>query len=233
MIGSPFAHPEDAWPKAASSASIATPVGGLPRLVQRRGPEGGAGRLLAGARLHGHPALRLRHLGVDARRARPPHQAHRPRERLLPAVRAASSLLEKEAEHVEGFNPQVAWVTHAGGEELERVAGHPADQRGDHRREGQGLDPVLPRPAAAHEPVEQRRPLGAAHAPLPAHRPSSCGRRRTPSTPPRRRPPTRSRPASRPTARWPRTGWPSRSSRAARPRARRSRAPSTATPSRR
>ncbi|MDP8904742.1 MAG: proline--tRNA ligase [Chloroflexota bacterium] len=28
------------------------------------------------------------------------------------------SLLEKEAEHVEGFKPQVAWVTHAGGEEL-------------------------------------------------------------------------------------------------------------------
>ncbi len=28
------------------------------------------------------------------------------------------SLLEKEAEHVEGFNPQVAWVTHAGGEPL-------------------------------------------------------------------------------------------------------------------
>ena len=29
------------------------------------------------------------------------------------------SLLEKEAEHVEGFNPQVAWVTHGGGKELE------------------------------------------------------------------------------------------------------------------
>jgi prolyl-tRNA synthetase len=28
------------------------------------------------------------------------------------------SLLEKEAEHVKGFDPQVAWVTHAGGEEL-------------------------------------------------------------------------------------------------------------------
>ena len=28
------------------------------------------------------------------------------------------SLLEKEADHVEGFDPQVAWVTHAGGEEL-------------------------------------------------------------------------------------------------------------------
>jgi prolyl-tRNA synthetase len=29
------------------------------------------------------------------------------------------SLLEMEAEHVEGFNPQVAWVTHAGGKKLE------------------------------------------------------------------------------------------------------------------
>jgi len=29
------------------------------------------------------------------------------------------SLLEKEAEHVEGFDPQVAWVTHAGGKELD------------------------------------------------------------------------------------------------------------------
>jgi len=28
------------------------------------------------------------------------------------------SLLQKEAEHVEGFDPQVAWVTHAGGEPL-------------------------------------------------------------------------------------------------------------------
>jgi prolyl-tRNA synthetase len=29
------------------------------------------------------------------------------------------SLLDKEAEHVEGFNPQVAWVTHAGGKKLD------------------------------------------------------------------------------------------------------------------
>ncbi|MGA2512189.1 MAG: proline--tRNA ligase [Candidatus Limnocylindrales bacterium] len=29
------------------------------------------------------------------------------------------SLLEKEAEHVKGFNPQVAWVTHAGGKALD------------------------------------------------------------------------------------------------------------------
>ena len=31
------------------------------------------------------------------------------------------SLLMKEAEHVEGFAPQVAWVTRGGGEELEDV----------------------------------------------------------------------------------------------------------------
>src|SRR5260221_5829069 len=29
------------------------------------------------------------------------------------------SFLEKEAEHVEGFAPEVAWVTRGGGEELE------------------------------------------------------------------------------------------------------------------
>lgn len=29
------------------------------------------------------------------------------------------SMLEREAEHIEGFSPEVAWVTHAGGEELE------------------------------------------------------------------------------------------------------------------
>jgi prolyl-tRNA synthetase len=29
------------------------------------------------------------------------------------------SLLKKEAEHVEGFSPEVAYVTHGGGEELE------------------------------------------------------------------------------------------------------------------
>jgi prolyl-tRNA synthetase len=37
-----------------------------------------------------------------------------------------NSLLTKEAEHVEGFSPQVAYVTHAGGEELEeKLVGRP------------------------------------------------------------------------------------------------------------
>jgi prolyl-tRNA synthetase len=39
------------------------------------------------------------------------------------------SLLKKEAEHVEGFAPEVAWVTHGGGEELtERLAIRPTSE---------------------------------------------------------------------------------------------------------
>src|SRR5437667_8132809 len=39
------------------------------------------------------------------------------------------SFLQKEAEHVQGFAPQVAWVTHGGGEELEeRLAIRPTSE---------------------------------------------------------------------------------------------------------
>src|SRR5215207_3108072 len=39
------------------------------------------------------------------------------------------SLLLKEAEHVEGFAPEVAWVTHAGGDKLEeRLAIRPTSE---------------------------------------------------------------------------------------------------------
>src|SRR5665811_862502 len=39
------------------------------------------------------------------------------------------SLLTKEAEHVEGFAPEVAWVTHGGGEKLtERLAIRPTSE---------------------------------------------------------------------------------------------------------
>ena len=88
-------------------------------MVSRRRPPRGAGRLLAGQGLHGHPAVRLRHLGAD------PAGARRARSRRTGHVNAyfplfiPESLLHKEAEHVEGFAPQVAYVTHGGGEELE------------------------------------------------------------------------------------------------------------------
>ncbi|MEJ7653429.1 MAG: proline--tRNA ligase, partial [Chloroflexia bacterium] len=39
------------------------------------------------------------------------------------------SLLQKEADHVEGFAPEVAWVTHGGSEELaERLAIRPTSE---------------------------------------------------------------------------------------------------------
>ena len=124
--------------------------------------------LLPGARLHDHPALRLRHLGVDARRARPPHQAHRAQQRLLPALRAQVAP-RAGGRARRGLQPAGRLGDPRRRRGARRVAGHPAHQRGHHRRGREGLDPVLPRPAAAHEPLEQRRPLGAAHAPLPAH----------------------------------------------------------------
>ena len=62
------------------------PVRGLLALVPRRRPPRRAGRLLAGQGLHGHPAVRLRHLGADPAGARPPLQGDRPRQRVLPAV---------------------------------------------------------------------------------------------------------------------------------------------------
>jgi hypothetical protein len=73
--------------------------------------------------------------------------------------------LAREAEHIEGFAPEVAIVTHAGGEELaeplvvrptsETIFGHMYAQ--------------LPRSAAALQPVVQRRALGEAYASLLAH----------------------------------------------------------------
>ena len=68
---------------------------------------------------------RLRDLGGDAARARPHVQGHRAPERLFPAF-IPQSFLNKEAEHVEGFAPEKAVVTHAGGKELEEPLRCPA-----------------------------------------------------------------------------------------------------------
>jgi prolyl-tRNA synthetase len=64
------------------------------------------------------------------------------------------SFMKKEAEHVEGFAPECAVVTIGGNEPLE---------------EPYEVGPVLPRPAAPHQPVGQRPALGKAHPPLPPH----------------------------------------------------------------
>ena len=78
-------------------------------------------------------------------------------------------LLRKEAAHVEGFAPQVAWVTHGGEEELEeRLVG--AAHVGSHGLHAvRKVDSVVEGPAHSPEPMGKRRPLGESHTPVPAH----------------------------------------------------------------
>ncbi len=97
-----------------------------------------------------------------------------------------SRYLEKEAEHAEGFATECAVVTHhrleavkdpvtgktrmiPTGELAEPYVIRPTS-RDHHRRGLRPLDRVLPRPAAAHQPVGQRDALGNAPPPFPAHR---------------------------------------------------------------
>ncbi len=75
----------------------------------------------------------------------------------------------KEKEHVEGFAPQVAWVTRGGDEELEERLDRPADVGSDHRHDVREVDQVVARSAGAHQPVGERRPLGEGDAAVPAH----------------------------------------------------------------
>ena len=115
------------------------------------------------------------------------------------------SLLEREKEHVEGFAPEVAVVTHAGGEELgEPLVLRPTSETiiwDAYSR----LGAELSRPAAALQPVGQRRAVGDAPAAVPAHdRVPVAGRAhraRDPATRPGRRPCA----CSRSIARSPRT----------------------------
>src|SRR3954453_5649484 len=84
------------------------------------------------------------------------------------------SVMARETDLIEGFAPEVAVVTEAGGSGLgEPLGGGPAcgaaAVRGVDRGHLRRGDPVLPRPAAAVQPVGQRRAVGAASAALPAH----------------------------------------------------------------
>ncbi len=63
--------------------------------------------------------VRLCDLGVHPARARRAHQGDRATSTRTFRCSSRESLLTKEAEHVEGFAPQVAWVTKGGTEDLE------------------------------------------------------------------------------------------------------------------
>ena len=74
------------------------------------------------------PAVRLRHLGADPAGARRRFKATGHVNAYFPLFIPAS-LLMKEKEHVEGFAPQVAWVTQGGDEELdERLVVRPTSE---------------------------------------------------------------------------------------------------------
>ena len=79
------------------------------------------------------------------------------------------SYLSREAEHVEGFSPELAVVTHAGRQGARGEGRRAADLRDRHRRVHGQVDAELPGPAAPAQPVGQRRAVGAAAADLPAH----------------------------------------------------------------
>jgi hypothetical protein len=75
------------------------------------------------------------------------------------------SYMQREAEHIEGFAPELFTVTQGTG----GATGHPADVGNDHRGDDGQVDQLVPGPAAAAEPVGQRAPVGAAVADVLAH----------------------------------------------------------------
>ena len=152
------------------------------------------------------------------RRARRADQGHRPRQLLLPAVHPDE--LHRQGGRARRRLRQGDGGRHAPSPEERRrqadarsrgqargAADRAADLRDDHRRRVPALDPVLSRPAAAHQPVGQRRALGDAHAAVPAHRrvPLAGGPYR--ARRPRRRDGRDAARCSRCTASSPRTCW--------------------------
>ena len=100
--------------------------------------------------------------------ARPQIQGHRPRQRGVSAADPAEL-------HREGAVARRGIFSRAGGghhrrrRKTRRAAGHPAHVGNDHRARLCEMDSVLSRSARAHQSVEQRGALGAAHQALPAH----------------------------------------------------------------
>ncbi len=159
--------------------------GRLPPVVPGRAGQGRAGRQRAGARHHGHPSLRVLHLGADAGRDRRPHQGGRGPERLFPALHprelpAARSCARR------GLQPRARRGHPRRRQEARRARRGAADERDHHQRLLLQVDPELPGAALPDQPVGQRGALGAPPPALPAdhripvaggpHRPRHGGR---------------------------------------------------------
>ena len=70
------------------------------------------------------------------------------------------SYLVKETEHVEGFAPEVALVTHVGDQELPEKLVVASHQRDDNLRNVPQMGTVLQRSSGAYQPMGKRRSLG-------------------------------------------------------------------------
>ncbi len=137
-------------------------------MVQRRHPARRTGRLLAGAGMYRVSARRLRNLGGAARRTRPPHQAHRRPQRLLPPVHPAklhpkgSPARRRLRAGTRGGHP---WRRQGAGRAADR-----APDLGDHHQPHvRAVDPFPSRPADDGQSMVQRGALGDAHPDVPAH----------------------------------------------------------------
>ena len=144
-------------------------------MVYGRGSSGGSDGLHPGARLHGHQALRLRHLGADSAAARRGIQAHRPPER----------------EHADAHSGEPA--AQGSGSRRGLRAGSRVGHAGRPRRARRSSARCTPSGCRAGATCRSNTTSGApscAGRRRPARscaRPSSSGRRVTPSTPPPRR----------------------------------------------
>jgi prolyl-tRNA synthetase len=78
------------------------------------------------------------------------------------------SFMHKEAEHVEGFSPELAVVTHGGGKKAGGAARHPSDIGDDHLFDVRQMGAELSRPADSHQSVGERRALGNENTTFPA-----------------------------------------------------------------
>ena len=157
------------------------------RAGTRTWSQGRAGRQHLRPRHDGHPAVRLLDLGAHAGRDGRPIKAAGAENAYFPLF-IPESYLRREVEHVEGFSPELAVVTHGGGKKLdEPVVVRPTSETmvGEHGEVG----PELPRPASAAEPLEQRG-AGSCGRASSAHDWSSCGRRATQPRPGRTPKPT-------------------------------------------
>ena len=143
-------------------------VRGLLEVVSGRRAARRARRLFAGQGLHGHPPVRLRHLGADSAGARRRLKATGHVNAYFPLFIPESLLHERGR-----ARRRLRAAGRVGDQGRHRgargEARHPADVRGDLRDDVREVDPVVARPARPDQPVGQRRALGEGDASVPAH----------------------------------------------------------------